>query len=130
MKILLVMTHPGYARNFEWVVRGLAERGHTVHVAVEKRAKDPGVDGLLESLAEEDRCITTGLAPAIGRRGGARLAQAIRLWLDYLRYLEPEFAEATKLRDSGGQAPSGPGPVDQLASGHPGVDQKSRSCGP
>ena len=40
MRILFVMRHGGYVRNFEWVLRALAERGHQVQLGFERgRAK-------------------------------------------------------------------------------------------
>ena len=93
MKVLFVMTHPGYVRNFEWAIRGLAENGHRIHVAVEKRAKGPGVDGLLDSLVDQYDGVSTGPAAGVGQFGPGRVAQAIRNVLDYMRYLEPEFAD-------------------------------------
>ena len=40
MRILFVMRHGGYVRNFEWVLRAFAERGHQVQLGFERgRAK-------------------------------------------------------------------------------------------
>ncbi len=36
MRVLFVMRHGGYVRNFEWVLRLLAERSHQVHLGFER----------------------------------------------------------------------------------------------
>src|SRR4051794_24717384 len=98
------MAHAGHARNFEWTLRILAERGHAVHVALDRDmdADVAGRGGLLPSLAAEYPRLTLGPAPARRRRGAELLAEVLRASLDYLRYLEPEFADAAKLRSRAG----------------------------
>ena len=52
MKVLFSALHFAYFRNFESVVRGLAERGHHVHLAAEER-ESLGGHQLVERLAAE-----------------------------------------------------------------------------
>ena len=47
MRVLFVMRHGGYVRNFEWVLRLLAERGHRVELGFE-RARAAGMAERIE----------------------------------------------------------------------------------
>lgn len=97
MKILFVARHFTYYRNFESVLRLLASRGHAIHLAVE-RDDTLGATALVEGLAAEFPAVTFGEAPAREPGHWARLATRVRLASDYLRYLEPEYASAPRLR--------------------------------
>lgn len=129
MKILFVMLHPGFIRYYEGAVRGLAESGHDVHLAFEISRDKLGESTLAQRLAASSPRITCGTTPArsesvreflvrgdrTATRSGARqrpmdaggvreqawesLATTVRLLVDYLRFFEPAFAHATKLRD-------------------------------
>lgn len=100
MKVLFLMRHPGYVRNFESVLSELARRGHDVHLAFERQKlrwladADP-----LEGLARHSDRITFIPAPRLGRTGWRKLATGVRACDDYLRYRQPEYANASKLRD-------------------------------
>ncbi len=50
MKYLFFARHFTYLRNFESVVRSLAERGHQVHIAAE-RDEEFGGRGMIDLLA-------------------------------------------------------------------------------
>jgi hypothetical protein len=106
VRFLVALRHAGYARHLHSTVRGLCERGHevVVLVGIEASASKSHV-GLLEGfgselddLAKELDGLT--LRPGVESRGSRQrdLGGALRSWLDYLRFLEPEFAEASKLR--------------------------------
>jgi hypothetical protein len=107
MRVLFVMRHGGYVRNFEWVLRLLAERGHTVQLGFERgRAKgmeeriERGRSGfdLPERLREDtERAIDHGLVPTRDD-GWRRLAFGLRQSVSYLRYLSPAYRDAEKLR--------------------------------
>jgi hypothetical protein len=123
VKILFVMLHAGFVRNYETALRELAARGHQVHIACETgRTKfndepllqqvlaSPGIaagsapvraEGVREFLARSDRGAIRASqdegAAATGDRWDS-LATAVRLTLDYLRYFEPEYAHAPKLK--------------------------------
>jgi hypothetical protein len=101
------MRHGGYVRNFEWVLRLLAERGHRVHLGFERgRATGmaeriergrAGFD-LPERLHEETGgAIDDGIVPTRDDRWRS-LAFGLRQSVSYLRYLSPGFRQAEKLR--------------------------------
>jgi hypothetical protein len=71
MRILFVMRHEGYRRNFEWLLRELSERGHETRVVFETKERTPG--------------------RALRRR--------LRYSLDYVPYLSPEYDAAPRLRE-------------------------------
>jgi hypothetical protein len=119
MDILFVMRHAGYLRNFESTLRLLAERGHRLHVAFdngevpyqrrlasESRNGGPGSGAirpphrlpLVERLAAEYPNFTHGLTPDRRADQWVMLGRKIRLGIDYLRYLEPSYRDAPKLR--------------------------------
>jgi len=102
MKVLFVMRHEGFVRNFESTLSLLAERGHEVHVAFDgpfAHARVDGRPGIVERLAaERPTSITFGPAPRRVREPWPGLGVRLRLAADYLRYLSPRYAEATKLR--------------------------------
>lgn len=98
MKILFVMLHAGYVRNYDGVLRRLAADGHQIHIAVENARNKMGENALADRLVADFHNVTWGAASALGDdtlSGGARL---LRLFVDYLRYLEPRYAAATALR--------------------------------
>ncbi len=108
MRILFVMRHGGYVRNFEWVLRVLAERSHTIELGFE-RARAEGIAErikrgrgdfpLPERLrAETNDAITYGKVPTRDDRWRA-LVFALRQSVSYLRYLSPAYRNATKLRE-------------------------------
>jgi hypothetical protein len=95
MRVLFAMAYPGYLRYYDSTIRELAERGHEVDIYFDTLEKQ--VEGL-EALA------------AIGanvRLRGALLARD-KLWrtvgtevrrvTDFVRYLDPPFAQAAYLR--------------------------------
>ena len=104
MKILFVMRNSGYTRNWEWVIRVLAERGHRVHIGFE--LERPQVE-VAERLACEFPGVTFGYVP-LRLDFWQPLLHAIGKTIDYLRYLEPTFREATKLRARARRALSPP----------------------
>src|SRR5712691_7472714 len=104
MNVLFSMSHAGHVRNFEWTVRMLAEAGHAVHVGLDQDEKEnlAGHSDLLHSLVAEYPTITCDVAPARQKTDWSSVALGAQRWLDYLRYLEPEFTAATKLRSRAG----------------------------
>ncbi|MBI3049021.1 MAG: FkbM family methyltransferase [Acidobacteria bacterium] len=99
MKALFVMRHSGYVRNFESTLRMLCDRGHRVHVAFQKDKNtllDP-VD-TPQRFADRYANFSYGEAP-VRTDGWGLLGRELRLSLDYLRYLRPEYRDASKLRD-------------------------------
>jgi hypothetical protein len=97
VKILFVARHHTYFRNFESVIRLLASQGHVVHLAAE-RDETLGGAALVEKLASDYPNVTYGEAPGREHDDWARLATRLRLAFDYLRYLDPMYDGAPRLR--------------------------------
>jgi hypothetical protein len=99
MKILFVMRHSGYVRNFESTLRMLCERGHTGRPRIPDRG---------HPLAARSVDMTTQMADMYPRFSRSTIpvrddswgyaARELRLGLDYLRYLGPAYRNAPKLR--------------------------------
>lgn len=96
MTYLFFARHFTYLRNFESVLCALAERGHRIHVAVERQEVFGGRE-MIDRLTERFPGITAGVAPERSD-GWYRLATKLRLTLDYLRYLEPAYKTTPRLR--------------------------------
>jgi hypothetical protein len=97
------MRHPAALRSLESVLRLLDERGHRVHLLL-GRVK-PDAHKALQQFADECRSLTFGSLPGPGSPGWSRqaigwdvLARRLRVDADYLRYLEPAYADAPALR--------------------------------
>jgi len=100
MRILFVMRHAGYVRNFESTLRMLCDRGHRVHLALQGKPRIAQLDphDIARQLSEQYGNFTYGEAPA--RADGLGLVgRELRLALDYLRYQRPEYRDAPKLRE-------------------------------
>ena len=100
MRVLFVMRHSGYVRNFESTLRMLCDRGHRVHVAFQITGRHTLLDPVdtPRQLAERYSNFSHGEIP-IRTDGWGTLARELRLDIDYLRYLGPEYREAPKLRE-------------------------------
>jgi hypothetical protein len=99
VRILFFGRHFTYFRNFESVVRGLAERGHQIHLAAD-RDEYVGGQRLVETLASTyPGLITFGEAPPRAADDDAWVASHLRLGLDYLRYQHRIFDQALTLRE-------------------------------
>jgi FkbM family methyltransferase len=100
MKLLFIMRHSGYVRNFESTLRLLCDRGHDVHLAFQGRTKYAALDpeDIAAQLAAEYPRLTHGRVP-MRSDGWGQLARELRLGADVLRYLGPEYDEAPALRD-------------------------------
>ena len=86
-----------YVRNFESTLRLLAERGHQVHVVAAPHAQLDPTD-LVGRLSRQYPGITHSAPPRRRPHSFARVGFDLRRALDYLRYLEPEYRDAPKLR--------------------------------
>ena len=95
MKIVLVLEHSGVGP-FLPALRELHDRGHTIEVAV-RRVKTGRTHELLQELADDCERITYSRLPP-ARSDWARAARSLRFGIDYLRYLEPRYRAAPKLR--------------------------------
>ena len=98
MNILFVMRHGGYVRNYESVLRQLADEGHRIHIATELGRNKMGEDAVGQALAREIPAVTMGRAPVPEDGVWARAAQINRLLVDSLRYMDPQYRDAASLR--------------------------------
>jgi hypothetical protein len=99
MKLLFLARHWSYLRNFESAIEALAERGHALHLAVD-REESMGGRQMIERLVSRypDR-LSMGNAPGRAVDAWSELGRKVRLGLDYLRFLEPAYAETPHLGD-------------------------------
>jgi len=100
MRVLWVMRHSGYVRNFESTLRMLCDRGHRVHVAFQGKVKYAALDpiDIAGQLSRQYRNFSHGEIP-LRDDGWGLLGREVRLGLDYLRYLRPAYEHAPKLRE-------------------------------
>lgn len=97
MKILIAALHNGYYRNIESMVDELAARGHQLYLGAERHESALGGQSIVQRLAEAHPNVRYGKVPT--REQKTRfLATKVRLTLDYLRYLEPEYEGTPALR--------------------------------
>jgi hypothetical protein len=96
MRILFMMSHPG-VNSFTPALRLLAERGHEIELGFQW-VKTGESHRTLERVAAECPGLTFGQLPLPGRSDWSALASELRYGTDYLRYLEPRYRAATKLR--------------------------------
>jgi hypothetical protein len=97
MDVLLVMRHPGVA-SLAPTLRLLSERGHHVRIAYAK-VRGEGSAHPLSAVLDECPGVTAIELPQVDESSGwPELARRLRLAGNYLRYLEPPFRNAPKLR--------------------------------
>ena len=97
MKFLFSALHFANYRNFESVVRALSARGHQVHLTADE-PETFGGQALVECLAAECPGVTWGAMPLAIDEPWFPFAQKLRYALDYVRFLEPRYADVPKLR--------------------------------
>lgn len=100
MRVLFVMRHSGYVRNFESTLRMLCDRGHRVHVAFQITGRHALLDPVDTpgQLAAQYSTFSHGTIP-VRTNGWGALGRELRLDIDYLRYLTPTYRDAHKLRE-------------------------------
>jgi hypothetical protein len=92
MKLLWILRSPTYARNFESVVRRLAEAGHEVVIAQETEGvRREGEATLPARLEAEYEGVTDARAPAPVRSPWVAFRRGVALALDSLRFYEPPY---------------------------------------
>jgi hypothetical protein len=102
MRILFSARNFWYVRLFEPVLRALAERGHSVHVLAERGERNELAqqwNAAMAALASENPNITFAWAPMRVEDDWIDLRVMIRLGIDHLRFLEPDYANAPKLAE-------------------------------
>jgi hypothetical protein len=97
MKILFFARHYSYLRLFESGIAELARRGHQLHLSAD-REESMGGRRMVARLAEQNPNITLGTTPGRAPGAWAEFARRLRLGIDYLRYLDPRYAETPHLR--------------------------------
>jgi hypothetical protein len=97
MKILFSMRHIGSLRLFDPALRALARRGHEVDVLVSRRESIEWRNAAAQ-LTVECPTVRWHWADDLTPNTWLEFATVVRLWLDYLRYFDPRYAEAPKLR--------------------------------
>ncbi|MGE0592541.1 MAG: hypothetical protein AB7G23_10070 [Vicinamibacterales bacterium] len=99
MKLLFFGRHWSYFRNFESVIEELAARGHGVHLVVDREESMGGQQMIERLVARFPDRLSMGHAPSRALGARADLARRVRLGLDYLRFLEPRYADTPHLGD-------------------------------
>jgi hypothetical protein len=98
MKIVFSVLTPASLRNFESVVRELAERGHRVHLAIHTGGKPEEGEPLPERLARELANVSTDRAPTPKGERWQGLAIWLRSCRDYLQFLDPVYNASYRAR--------------------------------
>jgi hypothetical protein len=100
MRVFLSVQHLGSFLVYEPVIRELAARGHHVHIAV-SRNEALGWEKTLEAVVNDHPQITfTRLSPSPTTSTlWFDFSRTVRLWADSLRYAEPAYESAPKLRE-------------------------------
>ncbi|HEY6362694.1 MAG TPA: hypothetical protein VIX63_16415, partial [Vicinamibacterales bacterium] len=97
MNILFCVTNFGFLRNFQSTIATLAQRGHRLHLVADRTDTTGGMT-MVEDLVARYPAITYEISPPARRGMWHAFTSAVRLTLDYWRYLEPRFAGAVHLR--------------------------------
>jgi hypothetical protein len=124
MNILFAVTHVGFLRNFESTLALLAERGHRIHIATDRRQVADVINGqpIIDRLTRRfPDAFTTETVDFSKRNPWFPYAIAVRAALDYWRYLSPRFDGAPALRARGRE--NAPAPVRWLTD-TPGLSSK------
>ncbi len=98
MKVVFFLYHAGFVRNFESVLRALAEQGWRIQLCIDVVRNEWELT-LAHQLAAAYPGITVARSPA--RRVPStwmKLAAVVRHALDYFRYLHPAYVGAVGLR--------------------------------
>lgn len=91
--------HAGYLRHYAEPLRLLAERGHTIQIALGRSDKDPVDRILVDRLIEGNPNVTVRFGPERSYVDGwRRIAWLVRGLADIARYAHPRYAHATTLR--------------------------------
>jgi hypothetical protein len=100
LRMLVVLRALNMDRVMEGFLRAALDAGHIVQVALERRKVGPTTEGasLFDALATEYSTFSYGSLPP-REEPWLHTATKLRSAIDYLRYFEPEFANADPLRD-------------------------------
>lgn len=106
-RILFFLHSLGYLRFFDAVIRLLLDRGHSVHLMLERDNHEPNE---VEWLADMERhpAFTSSITTALARDRWRGVATRLRRSSDYARFLGPTFRDTPHLvARSRGRAPKG-----------------------
>jgi hypothetical protein len=98
MRILFSVNNFGFLRNFEPALRGLAARGHDIHLLAERKDSVGGTRTIDNLQRSQPGRITFSYAPSRKDDDWQPLAVQVRLCLDYWRYLDARYDESPSLR--------------------------------
>lgn len=106
MRILFFIHNISKTRHFDSVLAALAERGHTVILAVEHRSRDKPLPLPKSAIRLNQRLAAAGTrgrieivaCPVQRADEWAHLAPTLRRARDYVRFLGPQYQRAEKLR--------------------------------
>jgi hypothetical protein len=98
--VLFLMRNPAYVRNFESVLSALCERGDPITVVFTERKPGGERAGLaiVNRLAQQHGNLQIEMLPALALGIRGRLRLSLRALRDYLRYFEPPYHDASRLR--------------------------------
>ena len=98
--MLFLLRSPAYVRNFETVLRTLADRGHSVTVLFEERKEGGDEAGLalISRLSEEYPSLDYEFLPLLARGPRRRFRMGIQAGQDWLRYFDEPFGDSDNLR--------------------------------
>lgn len=97
-KLLFFARHWSYLRNFESAIEALARRGHSVHMVASVTETLGGRQMVERLVTRYPGQLSMGEAPVQRAGPWLELSRRIRLGLDFLRYLEPRYADTPQLR--------------------------------
>jgi hypothetical protein len=97
LKILFATSHFGFLRNFEFAIRALAARGHEFRLVADRRDSLGGARTIENISADFPGAVSVAQGPKIKDTTWQPLGSALRLTLDYWRYLHPRYADSPKL---------------------------------
>jgi hypothetical protein len=95
--ILVVLKSTATLRMLWPLLRALDARGHRVQIAT-KEVKTSETHAFAQRLVEECRGLRFTRMPYLVNGGWTEVARAVRVGLDYIRYLAPRYRDAPKLR--------------------------------
>jgi hypothetical protein len=100
MKLLFVFRHIGYGRYYESALEALCDRGHELIVALSPQSivDSPELRSMGDRLRETPGVRFVEAPEPTSKDLRRDLGSVLRRWQDYLRFLEPELADADVLR--------------------------------
>jgi hypothetical protein len=97
VKVLFSLRHSFAIRNFEPVLRVLAEQGHEIHLSFLSAGKAGG-DAQAQALADRVATVTFGRLAERKQQRWFHFRRRLRFMVDNLRYRLPMYDDASKLR--------------------------------